>query len=288
MREWTVQKGSNTQLWVLMRDGLLAVLTMNAEQQVTAWQRVEFPGREVLHLSALTSSDSNEDELWLVLRNRASGCVSLERMVEGASFVDGAVSCATDGGAALSVSLPHLAGLEVCARAYLPEEADDTAAGETASADASAATEAVAANSSADVSGAEALPSLRLSVSSDGALDLPATATGAVWEIGSVFTSELQTMPQEREVNFNTVRQVGRVKLRVRESDPSFEYRVAHVARWEQYEPRRDGLIGPYTGAIRLTNLPQPGVAQGFCLRYDGAGDFRLLSLVMEVDTHGR
>lgn len=288
VREWTVQKGSNTQLWVLMRDGLLAVLTMNAEQQVTAWQRVEFPGREVLHLSALTSSDSNEDELWLVLRNRASGCVSLERMVEGASFVDGAVSCATDGGAALSVSLPHLAGLEVCARAYLPEKADDTAAGETASADASAATEAVAANSSADVSGAEALPSLRLSVSSDGALDLPATASGAVWEIGSVFTSELQTMPQEREVNFNTVRQVGRVKLRVRESDPSFEYRVAHVARWEQYEPRRDGLTGPYTGAIRLTNLPQPGVAQGFCLRYDGAGDFRLLSLVMEVDTHGR
>lgn len=249
VREWTVQKGSNTQLWVLMENGLLAVLTTNAEQQVTAWQRVVFPGREVLHVSALSSLDSHEDELWLVLRNAVSGYVSIERLVDGAAFIDGAVEFDAAEEAPLC---PHLAGLQVYGRPSGSAEGF-----------------------------------VRVSVGDDGAVALPEGASGN-WVVGASFASVLQTMGMEREVNFNTVRQLGRVKLRVQESDPHFSYRAAHVERWEQYEPERDGLSYPFTGAIRLTNVPQPGVGQGFCLSYDGPLDFRLMALVMEVDSHGR
>lgn len=44
VREWVVQRGAGARVWVLMQDYSIAVLTMNAEQRVTAWQRMSFPG----------------------------------------------------------------------------------------------------------------------------------------------------------------------------------------------------------------------------------------------------
>ncbi|MBQ8900677.1 MAG: hypothetical protein IJY72_06965, partial [Akkermansia sp.] len=87
---------------------------------------------------------------------------------------------------------------------------------------------------------------------------------------------------------YNTVRQEGRVRLRVMESDPAFSCKATHAQEWEPYDPERDRRSYPYSGEIRVSQLPEPGVGQGFALRIDGNLDFRLLSLTVEMDFHGR
>jgi hypothetical protein len=250
VHSYAVQRGRTTRLWVLMNDGTLAVLTSNAEQQVTAWQRMSMQGRKVCHLAALPGLRNTDDELWLVVQNPRSGVVSIERITEQPLFLDGAVTVKPD---APLVSVPHLAGL----RGYVY---------------------------SADVP----VAAREIEVSSDGSFIIPDFAAGKSYRFGASFSSELQTMPLEDVRTYNTVRQEGRVRLRVMESDPAFLCKATHAQEWEQYDPARDSRTYPYSGEIRVSQLPVPGVGQGFALRIDGNLDFRLLSLTVEMDFHGR
>ncbi len=258
VKEWAIKHGSSTQLWVLMNDGTLGVLTTNVEQQVTAWQRVCFPGRRACHLVSLTQQGSSEDELWLVMRNEASGFVSLERLAEGEGYADGLAPVQAAGGVLRAGA--HLAGLRALVYAEgAPEDAE------------------------------------AVEVAVDGSFTLPTESplagpeqSGAPLVCGVPFESALQTMPLEREADFNAVHQMGRVKLRLLGSDPAFEFRASHAARWERHEPARGGEAYPFTGAVRLSQIPAPGVGQGFCLRYAGLHDFCLLAMTVEMDFHGR
>ncbi len=259
VKEWAVQRGSSTLLWVLMHDGTLGVLTTNVAQQVTAWQRVCFPGRRVCHLASLMQAGSSEDELWLVMRNEATGHVSLERMVESNAYLDGVALVQRQEDGSL------LAGAQVAGNVGLVYE--------------------------------EGKPECGVSVefAPDGSFAVPAGSSlaevaesGRALCCGIPYMSVLQTMPLECEANFNAVHQMGRVKLRLLGCDPVFEFRASNAERWEVYDPARDGNSYPFTGAIRISNIPAPGVGQGFCLRYSGTRDFCLLSLTVDMDFHGR
>jgi len=252
VKEWVVQRGSSAHVWVLMNDGSLAVLTMNLEQQVTAWQRVSFPGRRVWHMASLMRPGSNEDEVWFVMQNEVSGFVSLERLVPGEAWMDGRRVVALSQGNRVEGGL-HLAGLEGYAYPLgRPQEA------------------------------------VEVRFDAQGVFVLPGGAEGQSYVVGSRYCSALETMSLEREASFNAVQQEGRVKLRLLESDPHFEYKASHVSRWEVYDPAREGVSYPFSGAIRISHIPAPGVGQGFCLRVDGTLDFRLLAMTVELDFHGK
>jgi len=250
VREWAVQRGSSARMWVLMNDGSVAVLMTNAEQQVAAWQRVAFPGRRALHVATLARLGSNEDEVWLVMKNEGNGAVSIERIVADDVFVDAMAEAspatAHVQGATCLAGLPGLAY-----PVGRPQDAREVAFDES------------------------------------GSFDIPSFEPGTRYCYGLAYRSELQTMPQENELSYNAVRQEGRVKLRVLESDPSFRYKASQAARWELYEPERDGRAYPYTGDIRISHIPSPATGQGFCLDVGGAADFQLLSLGIEFDAHG-
>lgn len=252
VKEWVVQRGDCVHLWALMNDGSLAVLTTNPEQQVAAWQRASFPGRKVLAMASIANVGSSEDEVWFVLLNEKNGHISLERICEDGEYLDGCRE------------LTPASGTRVCAGAHLgglvgmvypkgqPEKAQ------------------------------------RVTFDAEGYFDIPDFVAGVTYCVGAEYSSELHTMPFEKEASFNTVQQLGRVKLRLRDSMPSFSYRGQHATRWEVYDAQRDLLPSPYTGDIRISQIPSPGVGQGFCLRAEGALDFALVSLTVEIDFHGR
>lgn len=248
IREWVVQHGDSSRVWVLMHDCTVAVLTMNAEQQVTAWQRVDFNGRQVLQLAALPSTQHSGDELWLVLRNGQSGVISIERIAAVEQFADGLMKMETNASGRYSV--PHLAGMHVM---VYPEAAP-----------------------------AEAKA---ITIESDGTFAYDAKGDFC---IGAPYRSELQTMPYESERSFNSIRQLGRVRLRLLDSTPAFHYRASCAEHWEQYEPAQEALTSPYTGSVCVSHMPIPGVGQGFSLYVDGNSDFRLLSMSIEFDFHGK
>lgn len=250
VRDWAVQRGSSARMWVLMEDYTLAVLTTNVEQKVTAWQRVSFPGRQVLRIATLARMGSNEDELWLVMRHEGGGYVSVERIVSDNVFLD-AIGTATPETAHVQGGM-HLAGLPGLVYPQgQPGKARPIAFG------------------------------------ADGSFTIPEWEKGTTYCYGIPYRSELQTMPQENERSYNAVRQEGRVKLRLLQSDPAFHYRASHAEKWETYDPGRDKRAYPYTGAIRISHIPSPATGQGFCLYVDGATDFQLLSLTIEFDFHG-
>lgn len=252
VREWVVQRGTDSHLWVLMNDGSLAVLTSNGEEQVRAWQRVTFPGRTVLHIASIVSTESNEDEMWFVIRNDTSNRISLERMVNESDCMDGLCTVTAGSSTALSGGA-HLAGLQGWVYAQgQPENAQ------------------------------------AVSFDSSGNCTVSGIGSGIVCCLGANYASELQTMPSESELNFNTKRQMGRVKLRLLNSSPNFEYCAAHAARWEVYDPAREMLSYPYSGAVRVSQIPETGEGQGFCLRVSGTLGFNLLALTYEIDSHGR
>ena len=95
-------------------------------------------------------------------------------------------------------------------------------------------------------------------------------------------------MPYESERSFNSVRQEGRVRLRLLESSPAFYYRATCAEDWEYADPQRQALVYPYTGSIRVSQMPIPRVGQGFALYVDGLQDFCLLSVSLEFDFHGK
>ncbi len=251
VKEWVVQRGSNVRLWVLMKNRSLAVLTTNAEQQVTAWQRVVFYDRNIMHLAALPRRGSNEDELWVILYNKYSKCYSIERIVSEDVFLDGCVT-STFNAATASAGL-HLAGLPGF---VYPDGQPENAV------------------------------SVRFDQS--GKVVIPDFDANVTYKLGIPLHSELQTLPLENVRTYNTVRQEGRVRLRVLESNPLFYYKSTQGSSWELNDPSRNHLQYPYSGDIRISQIPAPGVGQGFALYTNGTQDFRLLSLTIEYDFHGR
>lgn len=248
VREYAVQGGAGSYIWTVMNDGTAAVLTLHAEQQVTAWQRVLFPGRRVLHVASLPRGGSELDEVWVVLRNESNGAVTLERVNAETPFLDGSVSLRADAEGRLQ-GLAHWAGQEVLAV--------DTAGGRT-----------------------------RLTVAADGTAEGAAPDTD--YTVGVPYLSELRTMPVESELSYNSVRELSRVRLRLYDSSLDFEYKSANAERWESGAAAARWLKAPYSGSLRLDQMPDAGVGQGFCLRCDGLDDFRLLALSIEVDHHGK
>lgn len=252
VKEWVVQRGNCFHLWVMMNDGSIAVLTTNPEQQVAAWQRVSFGGRKVLGMASLAREGNSEDEVWFVIQNPTSGHTSLERILDDNECIDGYVEVKPASGTNVDVGV-HLAGMQVLVYPKgKPEQAQ------------------------------------RTTVSAKGLINIPNFVAGTSYYVGAEYESVVETMPFEREHSFNTVQQLGRVKLRLHESSPAFSYKGQHATRWELYDPARDHLPTLYTGAVRISQIPSPGVGQGFCLRADGAMEFALVSLTIEVDFHGR
>lgn len=248
IREYAVQEGVGSYIWAVMQDGSAAVLTLHGEQQVAAWQQVRFPGRRVLHVAALPRSGAELDEVWLVLRHESNGAVSLERVNDESPFLDGSVQRRADAAGCVS-GLEHWRGQEVLAK---------------------------------DDSGREQ----RAVVTAEGTLE--GLTPEAAYTVGVPYLSELQTMPMESEMSYNSVREFSRVRLRLLESALDFEYKAAHAARWESGAAAARLLQAPYSGSLRLDQMPDAGVGQGFCLRCGGTDNFRLLALSIEVDHHGK
>ena len=240
VKEWCIQRGANFNVWVLMNDDSLAVLTINLEQQVTAWQRFTTKGRRVMHVAALPSKASLDDEVWLVVQNESDGSTHLERMCGDSPHLDACVQVVAARNGLLTIP-PHLQGCEY-----------------------------------------------RVADSATGAL-AEQIEQGQRYTVGIPIVAELQTMPLEGGMSFNSVRQFSRFKLRLLESDTGFEYRSTANPSWEKMTAaNQPELLPPYTGAIRLPQMPDAAVGQALCIRYAGQSDFKLLAVTQEVDHHGK
>lgn len=250
VKEWCVQRGADAYVWLLMNDGTVAVLTLNLEQQVTAWQRVSFPGRKVHHLTAVQSLHGKSDEMWFVMEYEKDTSLVLERLCADGFFVDSQ------------------------RRLEVPES------GLIDSLDALAAHEVLVYTDSTGWN--------TFRVEKDGTLRLPEHFAGRKLVLGLPYFSELHTMPLESINSFHSVRQLGRFRLRVLDSSLRFEYRSSHHRRWEYYTPETDHLEPPYTGSVRMPQMPDAGVGESFCLRCSGGDDFKLLAISIEVDFHGK
>lgn len=252
VKEWCVQRGSNFNVWVLMHDSSVAVLTINQDQQVTAWQRVRFAGRKVMAIAALQSTAGKDDDIWFVLQVESSQKIVLERMCEDSLHLDSMEESVAERDMELKCSY-HLAGTEL--------RVIDTESGQYFSCIGTAA----------------------------GLRALPAIKTGKRYRVGIPITAALQTMPLEGNISFNSVRQFSRFKLRMLNSDIDFEFRSTANENWERlpgnYYP---DVQRPFTGALRLAQMPDAAVGQSLCIRYKGHHDFRLLAITQEVDHHGK
>lgn len=252
VKDWCVQRGANFNIWVLMKDDSLAVLTINLEQQVTAWQRVEFAGRKVLSMAALQSAAGQDDEMWFAMKVLSSGKHVLERMCADTPHLDSLAEITAERDMELKCAF-HLAGTEL---RIVDVETDET---------------------------------VRCYGTAAGLRALPTVKVGRTYRVGIPITAQLQTMPLEGPNSFNSVRQFSRFKLRLLSSDPDFEFRSTANADWERLEPQYyPGVSNPYTGALRLAQMPDAAVGQAVCIRYCGHHDFRLLAITQEVDHHGK
>lgn len=234
VKDWCVQQGSHFNVWVLMKDNSLAMLTINLEQQVTAWQRVELAGRRVLAIASLRSTSGKDDEMWFAVQMEKSGQVVLERMETDTAHLDCMVEVEVSDFPDIP---PHLAGEDIRAL---------------------------------ELETGEVMSTLQ---------------PGQRYRIGLPIVACLQTMPLEGAASFNSVRQFSRFKLRLLESDARFDFRSTANDSWESHV---GGSAFPYTGAIRLAQMPDAAVGQALCIRYSGCRDFRLLAITQEVDHHGK
>lgn len=248
VREYAVQEGQGSYVWVVLNDGSLAVLTLHPEQQVSAWQRVEIPGYKVLHVATLPRAGADLDEVWLVVRRGESGPLSVQRICPENVYLDDASVEKTTLVGCL-VHQQRFAGQDVC---LLQDGA----------------------------------PPRMVHVEENGYVY--GVEPHSVYHIGYPYTSELHTLPLESLNSFNSVREMSRLRLRLLESSLNVEYKASHAERWEKLEAERQLLSEPFSGSVRLSHMPEAAVGQGLCLRCTGAGDFRLLGLTVEVDHHGK
>lgn len=248
VREYAVQEGAGSYVWVVLRDGSLAVLSLHPEQQVSAWQRVEIPGCKVLHVATLPRAGAALDEVWLVLHHGEFRELTLQRICPENLYLDDVLTQTTNARGTLE---------------YLSRYADSDVV---------------------VMKDGEAPRYMR--VDEDGFLLglLPETQ----YTIGRPYTSELHTLPLESMNSFNSVREMSRLRLRLLESSLNAEYKTTHAERWEKLEAERLHLREPFTGSVRLSHMPVAAVGQGLCLRSSGWKDFRLLGLTVEVDHHGK
>lgn len=248
VREYAVQEGTGSYVWVVLNDGSLAVLTLHPEQQVSAWQQVEIPGCEVLHVATLPRAGAELDEVWLAVRRLWDGRITLQRLCAENPYCDASQTLTSNENGVAELAAYH-ANAEVC---LLREgEAPRT-----------------------------------VSVGDYGRL--AGLEPNTVYSVGNPFTSELHTLPLESMNSFNSVREMSRLRLRLLESSLEAEYKATHAERWEKLEAERLHLSTPYTGSVRLSHMPEAAVGQGLCLRCTGTSDFRLLGLTVEVDHHGK
>ncbi|MDO4221054.1 MAG: hypothetical protein Q4C88_02895 [Akkermansia sp.] len=253
--EWCVQRGTDSYIWVLMNDGSLAVLTMNMEQQVTAWQRIDLPGRTPQHIATLPARNNLDDDVWFVTRNNTTGYVAVERIcADNPKFVDLPQTVWLDENNLFS-GAHLLAGGVICGwRPGNPEKVF-----------------------TADIND-----------DGSGYVVVPEGAGREIVYIGRPYESELHTMPLERDLSFNAVRQMGRVKVRLLESDYHFLYRSSLARTWDRMDTSAIYGIIPYTGALRLTQMPDADVGQHFVFFYNELFDFAIQAITIEVDQHGR
>lgn len=254
--EWCVQRGTDSYIWVLMKDGTLAVLTMNMEQQVTAWQRMLLPDRIVHHIAAIPAPATGEDEIWFVTENSTNHLFLLESISSACvRYVDTRVGVSVESSGEFT-GLATLAGSSVVA--WREDTPDIT---------------------------------YPVQVDADGNGRIVAPDMRPGWQfffLGRPYVSELRTMPLERDLSFNAVRQLSRVKLRLLESDPHFSYKSTASPRWETYDPAVIRASYPFSGAIRIPQMPDAAVGQSLTIVYDGPREFALQALTVEVDQHGR
>lgn len=248
VREYAVQEGSGSYVWTVMNDGTLSVLTLHPEQQVSAWQRVEIPDAEVLHVATLPCAGSELDEVWLVMRRKGNEHITVQRICADNAYLDDAAEVQSNADGVAQVPI-HLERTEV----LLVRE------------------------------GAEPL-SARVE---EGGV-VRGLVPGATYRVGYPYTSELHTLPLESINSFNSVRELSRLRLRLLDSSLQAEYKATHAEHWEKLEAQRLHLSEPYTGSLRLSHMPEAAVGQGLCLRCTGTADFRLLGLTVEVDHHGK
>ena len=253
--EWCVQRGTDSYIWVLLKDGSLAVLTMNMEQQVTAWQRMKLPGRTPQHIAALPAAGAADDDVWFVTRNNTTGMILIERInSNNGLYVDLAQDITTTSAGEFA-GVVTLAGGEICAwRTGYPDE----------------------------------LFPATIDKWGDGCVEAPQYPGWQSFSLGRPYCSELQTMPLERDLSFNAYRQFGRVTVRLMDSDCDFMYRGTHAADWERVDTSTVYADIPYTGSLRLTQMPDAAVGQGLVIRYNRLRDFCIQALTVEVDQHGR
>jgi hypothetical protein len=128
-----------------------------------------------------------------------------------------------------------------------------------------------------------------LAIASDSGFAVPFVKRGRRYRVGIPIDGYLETMPMESANSFNSVRQFSRFKLRLLDSDLRFDYRSTANERWEHFYPSDNpNLHLPFTGALRLPQMPDAAVGQALCIRYRGQGQFRLLAITQEVDHHGK
>lgn len=248
VREYAVQEGKGSYVWVVLNDGTLAVLTLHPEQRVSAWQRVEIPDCKVLHVATLPRAGAELDEVWLVLQRGTGRKLSLHRICPENPYLDAALSI-TSNSSGYARDLNHYADSEVLL-----------------------------------LKDGEVLGTVPINYTCTiGNLEPDST-----YVIGYPYTSELHTLPLESLNSFNSVRELSRLRLRLLESSLHAEYKATHADRWEKLEPDRLHLSEPYTGSVRLSHMPEAAVGQGLCIRSTGVEDFRLLGLTVEVDHHGK
>ncbi len=242
VKECCVQRGANFNVWVLMKDSTLAVLTINLDQQVTAWQRVTTANRKILHIAVLPGKAGKDDEVWMVVDRSEITWPYLERMCSDLPHLDSCVEFVST----WSGQVPNIIHLT-----EYPTHVVDKELG------------------------------IRVQ---------PKTVKkGRSYYLGIPIVGELQTLPMEGNMSYNSVRQFSRFKVRLLMSDTAFEYRSTANSRWEQADAvTTPEMTLPYTGALRLPQMPDSSVGQALCIRYSGSNDFRLLSITQEVDFHGK
>lgn len=248
VREYAVQEGLGSFVWVVLNDGSLAVLTLHPEQQVSAWQRVEIAGCKVLHVATLPRVGAELDEVWLVLRRGENAPLSLQRLCPENLYLDDVVQV-QDIYPGMWKLLKRYANDDVC----LMETGE---------------------------------PPRMAHVSAEGVVEN--VDCRKPFYVGYPISSELRTLPLESLNSFNSVRELSRLRLRLLDSSLDIEYKASHAERWEKLEPERLRLSEPYSGSVRLSQMPEAAVGQGLCLRTQGVQDVRLLGLTVEVDHHGK
>jgi hypothetical protein len=72
--DWAYQRQRDSNVWVVLSDGTLAVLTLNRERGVVAWTRHELGGDAFVEaVQCIPSPDGQTDDVWFMVRRTVNG-----------------------------------------------------------------------------------------------------------------------------------------------------------------------------------------------------------------------